>query len=132
MGICPKVNVIARLEYELAYYDFEVHRFNHYTTRTPPHLNSIESTSNPVLMYLHVFSAAIYRIKFKDKHYNTTVWIMNAQFLRSNYVHVKVTLLLQYKHLWWWLKIGQEVQGRFLNQFPPDIIKSIWQLERIG
>ena len=35
-GICPKVNVIARLEYELAYYDFAVHHFNYYTTRTPP------------------------------------------------------------------------------------------------
>ena len=35
-GICPKVNVIARLEYELAYYDSTIHRFNHYTTRTPP------------------------------------------------------------------------------------------------
>ena len=35
-GICPKVNVIVRLEYELAYYDSIVHRFNHYTTRTPP------------------------------------------------------------------------------------------------
>ena len=35
-GICPKVNVIARLEYELTY-DSAVHRFNHYTTRrTPP------------------------------------------------------------------------------------------------
>ena len=35
-GICPKVNVIARLEYELAYYDSAVHRSsNHYTTRTP-------------------------------------------------------------------------------------------------
>ena len=33
-GICPKVNVIARLEYELAYYDSAVHPFNHYTTRT--------------------------------------------------------------------------------------------------
>ena len=30
-GICPKVNVIARLEYELAYYDSAVQRFNHYT-----------------------------------------------------------------------------------------------------
>ena len=38
-GICPKVNVIARLEYELAYYDFAVHRFNHYTTRIPPKPN---------------------------------------------------------------------------------------------
>ena len=28
-GICPKVNVIARLEYELAYYDSAVNRFNH-------------------------------------------------------------------------------------------------------
>ena len=33
--ICPKVNVIAWLEYELAYHDSAVHRFNHYTTRTP-------------------------------------------------------------------------------------------------
>ena len=30
------MNVIARLEYELAYYDSAVYRFNHYTTRTPP------------------------------------------------------------------------------------------------
>ena len=29
------MNVIARVEYELAYYDSAVHRFNHYTTRTP-------------------------------------------------------------------------------------------------
>ena len=35
-GIFPKVNVIAWLEYELAYYDSAVQRFNHYTTRTPP------------------------------------------------------------------------------------------------
>ena len=33
-GICPKVNVLARPEYELAYYDSAVHRFNNYTTRT--------------------------------------------------------------------------------------------------
>ena len=28
-GICPKVNVIVRLEFELAYYDSAVQRFNH-------------------------------------------------------------------------------------------------------
>ena len=28
------MNVLVRLEYELAYYDSAVHRFNHYTTRT--------------------------------------------------------------------------------------------------
>ena len=30
-GVCPKVDVIARLELDSA-----VHRFNHYTTRTTP------------------------------------------------------------------------------------------------
>ena len=35
-GICPKVNAMARLEFELAYYDSAVQRFNQYTTRTPP------------------------------------------------------------------------------------------------
>ena len=29
------MNIIARLEYELAYYDSAVHRFNHYTTKVP-------------------------------------------------------------------------------------------------
>ena len=41
-GICPKVNVIARLEYELAYYESAVHRFNHYTTRTPPGFTEVK------------------------------------------------------------------------------------------
>ena len=31
-GIYPKVNVIAPLEFELAYYGSRVKRFNHYTT----------------------------------------------------------------------------------------------------
>ena len=30
------MNVIARLEFELTYYDSGVHRFNHYTTRATP------------------------------------------------------------------------------------------------
>ena len=33
-GICPKVNVIARLEFELAYNDSAVQCFSHYTTKT--------------------------------------------------------------------------------------------------
>ena len=32
-SIYSKVNVIVRLEFELAYYDSIVYRFNHYTTR---------------------------------------------------------------------------------------------------
>ena len=42
-GICPKVNVIARLEYELAYYDPAVYRFKHYTSRTPHRETGVQS-----------------------------------------------------------------------------------------
>ena len=35
-GIYPKVNVIERLEFELAYYDYIVQCFNHHTMKTPP------------------------------------------------------------------------------------------------
>ena len=35
-GICPKVNMIARMKFKLAYYDSTVQHFNHYTTRTLP------------------------------------------------------------------------------------------------
>ena len=31
-GICPKVNIIARLEHGFAYYDSAVHHFNHRDT----------------------------------------------------------------------------------------------------
>ena len=34
-GYCLKVDMIAQLEYELAYYDSAVHRFNHYTPGYP-------------------------------------------------------------------------------------------------
>ena len=36
-SICPKMNPIAWLEFELAYYDSTIQRFNHYATRNPPH-----------------------------------------------------------------------------------------------
>ena len=39
------MNVIARLEYELAYFDSAVHRFNHYTTRTSPQCLGQETKS---------------------------------------------------------------------------------------
>ena len=48
-GICPKVNIIARLGYEFAYYDSAVHRFNYYTTRTPPYSYEIEISETSLL-----------------------------------------------------------------------------------
>ena len=35
-GICPKVNIIALPEFELAYHDSTNQRFNNYTMRTTP------------------------------------------------------------------------------------------------
>ena len=35
-GICPKVNVITRMEFEQVYYDSVVQFVNHYTMGTPP------------------------------------------------------------------------------------------------
>ena len=35
-GICQKVNVFARLEFELVYYDSVTQHFNHYAKKTFP------------------------------------------------------------------------------------------------
>ena len=37
-GICPKVNIILQLQFEFAYYDFTIQRFNNYTARTLPNI----------------------------------------------------------------------------------------------
>ena len=56
--ICPKVNVIAWLEYELSYYDSAVHRFNHYTKRTPTSAVTFEMLS---LLGIHFLISRISR-----------------------------------------------------------------------
>ena len=43
-GICPKVDVLARLEFELAFYDSAVLRINHNTTGTPPDMWLVNSS----------------------------------------------------------------------------------------
>ena len=35
-GLCPKVNVMAQMKYELAYYDIAVQYVSHSTTGPPP------------------------------------------------------------------------------------------------
>ena len=54
-GICPKVNVIVRLEYELAYYDSAVHRFNQYTTRIPPEICKVVYLFANVFRFQYIF-----------------------------------------------------------------------------
>ena len=41
IGISPKVNVVAGLEFELAYYDVTVQHFSHYHTVTPPIFSAV-------------------------------------------------------------------------------------------
>ena len=55
-SICPKVNIIARLEFELAYYDSADQRFNHYTTRIEdtPHWCKISSCVWDYVIYLYL------------------------------------------------------------------------------
>ena len=53
------MNVIARLEYELAYYDSAVHRFNHYTTKTYLSFRSALSTLGTNFEpFLRIFSSS--------------------------------------------------------------------------
>ena len=55
------MNVIARLEYELAYYDSAVHHFNHYTKRTPPPL-SMRSHHGVIAKVLNSGLTLIFRL----------------------------------------------------------------------
>ena len=41
-GISPKVNVLARLGFELVYYDVVVQYVSHYTKRIPPYFILME------------------------------------------------------------------------------------------
>ena len=49
--ICPKVNVIVRLEFELAYYDIEVKDINHYAARTYPHVILLHGSTNILIAW---------------------------------------------------------------------------------
>ena len=54
------IYVIAHLEFELAYYDSAVHRFNHYTTRTPPFPFSMNVFIKPLYTSQPYFYSRIY------------------------------------------------------------------------
>ena len=47
---CPNMNVIARQEYELAYNDSAVHRFNHYTLQKFILIILIENVHKNIIM----------------------------------------------------------------------------------
>ena len=86
--ICPKVNVIERVETELAYYDPSIHSFNHYTTRTPMKygkyfmivINRLEMNQMPIL---NNPKDLICRYTHKKNYYDVTqlnLWDMITQW----------------------------------------------------
>ena len=50
-GVCPKVNVIARMEFELTYYGSVVNRFNHYTPEWSWKKTESEEKRNGIMWY---------------------------------------------------------------------------------
>ena len=109
------MNVIARLEYELAYYDSAVYRFNHYTTRTPhprgkkevlyiPQSSSITETSpsNCLVSYLrHLLGESYLSGEMQTVHsaaplYGCTTWTLTKRLekkLDSNYTRMLRAIL---------------------------------------
>ena len=88
------MNVIARLEYEPAYYDFAVHHFNHYTMRTPPllseyilydiynimHMFHIIQICN-IIIYIILYSLVWFNsISTPYKSSNVEIWFICKSF----------------------------------------------------
>ena len=81
------MNIIARLEYKLTYYDSAGHRFNHYTTRTP-HLDSCRVTDK---MKCSLFQAVVMSILL----YGCTTWMLTKHMEKkfdSNYTRILLTI----------------------------------------
>ena len=80
------MNIIARLEFELAYYDSAVHRFNHYASRTPPIISRVTSCHiGPIYMETAYISVAFLRNVSIDFFANSTLSIKVNTFC-----HIKI------------------------------------------
>ena len=109
-GICPKVNVIVRLEYELAYYHSAVHRFNHYTTRTPPRtLFSILTYLNKGLLWMVSTSPLISK--------SSNPFINHLVIVLSEPITIGVTITFMFHHIYPTPPLGQDMtQGQFFKR----------------
>ena len=69
------MNVIARLDYELAYNDSVVHRFNHYTMRTPAS-QIFKSFLNLLLKFVIIWTKIGQAIKLQNgTNFSETLYI---------------------------------------------------------
>ena len=99
------MNVIARLEYELAYYDSAVHRFNHYTTRTPPFYSCGGAE------YIHIDrSLLLYKDKLKGNIKCCNKPLDVEKCAKTWYVHMRIDWVSSTEFLflliWYWLYLS--------------------------
>ena len=124
-GICPKVNVIARLEYKLAYYNSTVHRFNSYTMRTPPEQQWYYLTHSWEDKGVHTFPKGICpkvnviaRLEYKLAYYNSTVHRFNSYTMRTSP-----------EQQWYYLTHSWEDKG--VHTFPKGICPKVIVIARL-
>ena len=78
------MNVIAGLEFELAYYDSAVHRFNHYTAR-PPHVFSRALERSEILSRICIWVTDI--ISYDDNHPMKCSWnIFSVNLMVNSFI----------------------------------------------
>ena len=104
------MNVIARLEYELAYYDSADHIFNHYTTRTLPWLFVLAVDVGQQLR-LTLFKSYKYKIRFLNTSGDR--WKSYEPFSSSIYIYMCVCVCVC---VWLenrvWMEIGIRMYGQ--------------------
>ena len=94
------MNVIAQLEYELAYYDSSVQGFNHYTTRTPP-----EDYKRKTYLLIHTLVPIDNNILVKE--YNEISKCKELKIETEKIWHLKTTTVPVIIRTWLWSQMGQ-------------------------
>ena len=126
------MNVIARLEYELAYYDSAVHRFNHYTTRTP----LVKGWGK----YLHWFSffltveSRFDKAKITSSNQNRFImivkWLLKSYDIFALPVHGKKSIESQRRFQVWFLATDNFVDQ--CNEYSGKFDLLGWKIAKYG
>ena len=107
------MNVIARLEFELAYYDSAVHRFNHYTMRTPSQVFQSNSKNLHTVIFLsnaYNFQTVIWTIDGTLSGTNTWITIQMATYTKDKKQHFLVASG-KWKLFFFYTLMGKEQGG---------------------
>ena len=98
-GICPKVNLIAWLEFELTYYNHTVHHFNHYTMRTHP-CKILESVIFNSISGLNFIFSAIFSKELRVEWHTRYGWLWVLKDYREYHCRSKRNRLTHQSTVW--------------------------------